>query len=40
MLRTPIDVYLANNFNIMKISGFGKVWSVTLQIDLIDKDDQ
>ncbi|ESJ61267.1 hypothetical protein CFSAN001079_02367, partial [Salmonella enterica subsp. enterica serovar Ohio str. CFSAN001079] len=35
-----IDVYLANNFNIMKISGFGKVWSVALQIALIDKDDQ
>ncbi len=28
------------NFNIMKISGFGKVWSVALQIALIDINDQ
>ncbi|ELL54261.1 hypothetical protein FORC89_1363 [Salmonella sp. FORC89] len=40
MLRTPIDVYLANNFNIMKIIRFRKVWSVALQIGLIDISDQ
>ncbi|AEZ44248.1 hypothetical protein STBHUCCB_5060 [Salmonella enterica subsp. enterica serovar Typhi str. P-stx-12] len=40
VLRTPIDVYLANNFNIMKISRFRKVWSVALQIGLIDISDQ
>ncbi|AEZ46107.1 hypothetical protein STBHUCCB_24380 [Salmonella enterica subsp. enterica serovar Typhi str. P-stx-12] len=40
MLRTPIDVYLANNFNIMKISGFGKVWSIVLQIAFFDINDQ
>ncbi|ALG58121.1 hypothetical protein FORC7_3219 [Salmonella enterica subsp. enterica serovar Enteritidis] len=40
MLRTPIDVYLANNFNIMKIIRFRKVWSVAQQIGLIDISDQ
>gem|GEM_PF-5179904 len=25
VLMTPIDVYLANNFNIIEISEFGKV---------------
>lgn len=33
---TPIDVYLANNFNIIEISEFGKVWSLALVVNLID----